>query len=129
MASKVVVLRGCDKCQCLITGKDYHTINGLLCEACVTGTPPAQAEPVKGVKSMEEWVEKCINGPAGLRSFIAHEQLGLEPDDMAVAGAGYILRCLVQPHGKEYLDAVVAQSQKLAQLRPLPVTLEEGVGK
>lgn len=29
--------RNCDRCNCLITGKDYHTINGLFCEDCATG--------------------------------------------------------------------------------------------
>lgn len=40
--------RNCDRCNCLITGKDYHTINGLLCESCATGTQamtPSDQDP------------------------------------------------------------------------------------
>lgn len=55
---------------------------------------------------VKQWVNKCVNGPAGLHSFIKHECLGVEPEDLAVAGAEWILKCLAQPHGKEVLEAV-----------------------
>lgn len=71
--------------------------------------------------TIKEWVDKCINGPAGYRSFIEHENLGVYPYDLAKAGAEWILRCLVQSHAKDVLDAVNSKAKERATTKAAQV--------
>lgn len=61
---------------------------------------------------MHIWVNDCINGSRGLREFIKYENLGVEPDDIAVDAAEWVLRCLVQPESHMFLAAVNAEAAK-----------------